>query len=198
MHVETVVCFNRTTGETAPGTVSSGNGMAQFECDAAGVGEMGILLLGEGTGDATGPGPKCTTITEQEPNNKEWQELGTLPAGGCVTVQGRIEIKKDVDSYLLLLARSGQLRLTATSADGPLGLVIWDARTGEDLAFQCQENTCEVTAPTDAIGRAFSAEQRNSYTIKIAAGGGTGDTRRSADVGTREPLVEAFRPGRRH
>jgi hypothetical protein len=173
MQLETVVCFNRTTGQTAPGTASS---MGQFDCSAVGSGEIGILLLGAG-----GDGTPCDTVTETEPNDDQPQNIGTLSAACSLTVTGSVPTgyddfnnpnpNADWDYYAFAPDGVSQLRLDVMiESDFAWGVL--DAATNQWL--QCQDLTCVIPAQTTGVVVVLCAQRPSDYTLTISGGAGIG------------------------
>jgi len=186
IHVETVVCFNRTTGVTAPGTLSSVNDTGEFDCSGVGPGEIGILLLGQGE-----PASPCggSPVAESELNDdlQQAQDIGILSEECNLTVTGNIHTgyddfdnqnpNRDMDVFVFALDGVSQLRLTmqlTSASEWSYG--VFDAATNERL--QCQPGAegieCVVPVQTTSVFVRVGAQNSTDYTLTISGGANGG------------------------
>ena len=132
------------------------------------------------------PNTGCVNImAEVEPNDlttpEDFHHLGTLPAGGCVEVEGTITSgsgpdpsnpapNADTDYYGVFdLAGISELEFDLLS-DGNSFYRIFDAATGESLVAQCTGLPCvfPVPAGVQGVGVAVRGDTALGYTFSLA------------------------------
>jgi hypothetical protein len=174
-----VTCLNHSTGQAVVGSLQNGavscSGLQSQSGD-----HIGVVLSGAGGGNV--PDTECQQVREQEPNDREFQEAGTLAAGACLSVEGSIHTGYgdpnnptqgyDNDNYLITPQGISSVQL-AVEASGQVALDVYDPYTGESLA--CQGDVCTIPAGLDAVGLWIAAPVATSYRVQVQAGGsGTG------------------------
>jgi hypothetical protein len=177
---DTITCLNHSTGQAVVGSLQNGavscSGLQSQDGD-----HIGIVLSG-GSGDGGGGGSPCQQVREQEPNDREFQEVGTLASGTCMSFEGSIHTGYgdpnnptqgyDNDNYLITPQGISSVQL-AVEASGQVALDVYDPYTGESLA--CQGDVCTIPAGLDAVGLWIAAPAATSYRVQVQAGGsGTG------------------------
>jgi hypothetical protein len=179
-----VVCVNST--DTGVGTVSGPLTAGSFDCSQLPItpGDHVTIVIAGPVGEGGG-GTGCSTVPEREPNDlrtpQEFQNLGTLPAGGCVAVNGTITAgigpdpsnptpNADVDFYATFnLTGISQLEFDLDS-DGRAFFRIFNARTGDSLG-ECPSLPCILPVPTGAdaaVAVRIRGENPLSYTFRLA------------------------------
>ena len=132
-----------------------------------------------------GPSAGCVNIiAEVEPNDlttpEDFHHLGTLPAGGCVEVDGAIASgsgpdpsnpapNADTDYYGVFdLAGISELEFDLLS-DGNSFYRVFDAATGESLVAQCTGLPCVFSVPAgvQGIGVAVRGDTALDYTFSL-------------------------------
>ena len=146
------------------------------------------------------PTPGCDNmIAEVEPNDlttsKDFHHLGTLSAGGCVTVKGTITAgigpdpnhpapNADADYYGVFdLTGISEFEFDLLPEKGIVFFDVFDAATGDSLITQCTGLPCVFSLPTGVegvavavrgdipLGYTFSLVDATSGGLPSAAGG---------------------------
>jgi hypothetical protein len=175
LRLNSLVCFNRTTGETAP--VTRFDDVGEFDCSSLSAGpneEVGVLLLG------VAGGVGGCVLEEIESDSPQPQDIGILGQEcATVTVTGDVHTgyddfsnsnpNADWDLYALTLAGVSQLRLDVQlTPEGEFAWGVVDADTEESL--QCQELTCIVPAQTTRVIVIIGAQSPADYSLTISGG----------------------------
>jgi hypothetical protein len=181
--LDKVMCLNTTTGASAVGTFS---GDGEFDCGGLPVGadeEISIVLLG-----TSSPGPvDCgNPIVEQEPNNPQPQDAGTLSPDCSVSVTGNISIgyddfnkqnpNADWDIYGFAPQGVSELHVQVeVLSKGEYALGVRDATTMQYL--QCQFTSdytdyfCAIPAQTTRVLVGVGTQQPTDYTLTMSGKG---------------------------
>jgi hypothetical protein len=139
------------------------------------------------------PNAGCVNIiAEVEPNDlttpQDFHHLGTLLAGGCVAVEGRIAVgsgpdpsnpapNADTDYYGVFdLTGISELEFDVIPDAGVVFYRVFDAATGESLVAQCTGLPCVFSVPAGVQGVAVAVRGDTAlgYTFSLtdAASGG--------------------------
>ena len=133
-----------------------------------------------------GPSAGCVNIiAEVEPNDlttpEDFHHLGTLPAGGCVEVDGTITSgsgpdpanpapNADMDYYGVFdLAGISELEFDVIPDAGTAFYGVFDAATGKSLIDQCTVLPCvfPVPAGVQGVGVAVIGDTALGYTFSL-------------------------------
>jgi hypothetical protein len=140
-----------------------------------------------------GPSAGCVNImAEIEPNDlttpQDFHHLGTLPAGGCVAVEGSTAVgsgpdpsnpapNADADYYGVFdLTGISEIEFDLIPDAGTVFYGVFDAATGESLIAQCTGLPCVFSVPpgVQGVGVAVRGDTVLGYTLSLtdAASGG--------------------------
>ncbi len=199
LRLDTVTCINHSTGQAVAGQTQGG----QIDCaglDTERGDSVGIVLLGtaEGGNGGGGGGGECDEIEEQEPNDRQIQDLGTLRSQECIEVvdasitaafDSNNPERSDLDFYGVRLSGVSNIRLELKPQGGVrFGYVPFDANPGDILA-ECRSTTCEFSARVSALGVLVVAERPADYSLVIAdAAGGVRRSLRVSSAAT--PMLD--------
>jgi hypothetical protein len=182
--LETVTCINYDTGQAVSGTA----GVGGFDCSALTRGledRIGVVLVGT---SEEGPG-ECNPVQEVESNNDinqgQFQDLGTLEAGGCVAVKASTSVgfgddpnnpdpNADVDWYVIDTSRTAQPMFSLRDFDGTALYGVFDFATGDRLEVQPRGEDYAILGQPDRVAFRVRTQQPDTYTLQFSDGAASG------------------------
>ena len=194
---------NYTTGATVAAQSIDG----RFDCSALpkqqgdAIGTVLFGMAGDGPGGGSGGGSCAQPLQEVESNDDinqgQFQDLGTLQAGGCIAVAASTSAgygsdpnnpdpNADVDWYVINTASASQPMFGFLDLQGALLYGIFDLDTGQRLEVQPSGDSLAILGQPAKVAIRVRTEQPTTYTLQFSdgtAGGGLSSLDRARHLG---------------